>query len=348
MIRSGNHYEYTGCIHIHTTDSDGTKPADEIAAIASSVRLDYIMISDHMTLKARNEGKEGFFDETLVIVGYEHNDQEDCNHYLLFDSEDVLPSHMTPQEYVREGRRQGALGIIAHPDEIRPRFGKYRSFPWLAWDAEGYDGIEIWNQMSEWMERLTSNNQIKMLFSPRRSMHAPTARILEKWDSLNMKRKVAGLAAIDAHAFRYRIGPFRVRIFPYKVQFQSLRTHLLLPEKFARDLNAAKTQVFEAIRDCRLFVSNHRWGDASGFQFLAKKGSHLVISGGSLDSFQNSTIIVRAPSRGVINLICNGEKLAEVNGMFLEYKPLQNGLYRAEVYKKDRGWIFSNHIRIGL
>jgi len=202
--------------------------------------------------------------------------------------------------------------------------------------------------MSEWMEKLTDYNQIKMLFSPRRFMEAPTDRILQKWDELNKMRKVAGIAAVDAHAFLYKAGPFKITIFPYKVQFKSLRTHVLLPEKLSRDLITAKKQFYDAIRDCRLFISNYRWGDASGFKFIARRGAESVISGGSLDSYDDSIIYIKCPDRCDIRLICNGHPLIETNGDYLEYKPEKNGLYRAEAYKKGKGWIFSNHIRIGV
>jgi hypothetical protein len=348
MIRSGDYFEYQGCLHIHTTDSDGTKSLEETVEIARSLKLDFIAIADHMTLKSRQLGKEGFHDEILVLIGYEHNDREDCNHYLLFETEDVLPADMTAREYVAEGKRQGALGIIAHPDEIRPRLGKYPSYPWLAWDAEGFDGIEIWNQMSEWMENLKSYNQIKMLFTPRRFMRAPTDRILRKWDDLNRVRKVAGVAAVDVHGFPYKFGPFRITIFPYKVQMKTLRTHLLLPAELSSNPEKAKGQVYDTIRDCRLFSSNYRWGDASGFQFTARRGAESVISGGRLDSCRDSVLTVKAPESATIRIIKDGQKVIEVEGNFLEFKPDSDGLYRAELYKKDKGWIFSNHIRLGL
>ncbi len=348
MIRNGNYYEYTGCIHIHTTYSDGTKSVEEAAQIASSVNLDYILITDHMTVKARKEGKEGYYDGTLVLIGYEHNDTEDCNHYLLFGTGDVLPSDMRPKEYVAEGKRQGALGIIAHPDEIRPRLGKYPSYPWLAWNAEGFDAIEIWNQMSEWMESLKPYNKIKMVFSPRKFLQSPSKRILGKWDELNKKKKIAAVGAVDVHGFPYRIGPIRITIFPYKVQFQSLRTHLLIPEKLSTDIAVAQKQIYDAIRDARAFVSNCRWGDASGFEFEARRGSDSVVSGGTLESCEGARITVKTPGRGNIRLVMDGLVQAETYGDFLEYVPGQNGLYRVEVFKKHKGWIFSNHIRIGV
>ena len=293
MIKSGKYFEYQGCIHIHTSESDGTKSTDEVTEIASQVGLDFIMISDHMTLDSRQAGKERYYKDTLVLIGYEHNDSEDINHYLLLGTEDVLDDSLTATEYVAEGARQGALGIIAHPDEIRSRQGRYPSYPWLAWDAVGFDAIEIWNQMSEWMENVKLINFARMLFSPRKSLESPTKRILRQWDSLNKEKKIAGLGAIDVHAYPYRLGPLRITIFPYKVQFRSLRTHLLLPEEMSKDVALAQKQIIEAIRDCRVFVSNCRWGDGSGFEFGARRGAEQIICGGSLDSFEDTIIYTR-------------------------------------------------------
>lgn len=348
MIKPVEYHQYKGCIHIHTIDSDGTKSLEEIASIGNAVHLDFLLISDHMTLKSRMAGKEGFYKDTLVLIGYEHNDIEDCNHYLLFESRGVFPADMAPNDYVAEGKKQGALGIIAHPDEVRPRLGKYPSYPWSAWGAQGFEGIEIWNQMSEWMENLKPYNKIKMVFSPRRFMRSPTDRILQKWDELNGERKVAGLGAIDVHGYPYRIGPIRITIFPYKVQFKSLRTHILLSNKLSSNVTMAKTQIYEAIRDCRLFISNYRWGDATGFEFMGWHEDKMVICGGRLDSFENSLLVIKSPGKGDIRIISNGRKVAQSIGTEMEYMPKENGLYRVEIYKGDRGWIYSNHIRIGI
>ncbi|MFH2037732.1 MAG: histidinol-phosphatase [Candidatus Zixiibacteriota bacterium] len=348
MREVNGYFEYQGCIHIHTTASDGAKPLDEVAMIASSAGLDFIMVTDHMTLETRDEKKEGHYNETLVLIGYEHNDLEDCNHYLIFGSDSVFPENMAAGEYVAAAHREGALGIMAHPDEIRPMNSKYRPYPWTDWDVEGFDGLEIWNQMSEWMENLKSYNKLMMLFSPRKSLKAPTDRILTKWDELNLTRKVAGIAAADVHAFPYKIGPFKVVIFPYKVQFKALRLHLLLPEKLSVDLKTAQKQVYEAIRDCRFFNSNYRWGDAAGFQYTARQGGNTAINGGKLDFSDDCQIRIKCPRKGLIRLVGNGQMVAEANGDSLEYAVKRPGVYRVEVHKNKHGWIYSNHIRIGV
>lgn len=348
MRRINGYYEYQGSIHIHTTDSDGARPIEEVAALAEETDLDFILVTDHMTMRSKKAGKQGYYGKTLALIGYEHNDIEDCNHYLLFDIEDVLSADMTAQEYVAAGRKKNALGIIAHPDEVRPRVGKFPSYPWLAWDTDKYDGIEIWNQMSEFMEKLTPYNQLKMLFSPRKFMKSPTDRVLQIWDDVNRIRKVVGVGGVDVHAFPYKVGPIKLTIFPYKVQFKSIRSYVWLPEELSKDVKTAERQIYDAIRDCRVFVSNYRWGDASGFWFEARNGKDGVISGGRLDSYKDAVITAKTPRKGIIRIYADGIKVAETNGDFLQYRPHHNGLYRIEVYRRSKGWIFSNHIRIGL
>jgi hypothetical protein len=346
--KSARWHCYSGVIHVHTTESDGTKTIEEVAAIGQEVGLDFMMFADHMTLSNREQGRERFYGDTLVTVGYEHNDPDDNNHYLIYGSPSVYPSQFSAAQVVAAAGSDRALGIIAHPDEVRDRSGKYPPFPWTDWSVTQFDGIELWNQMSEWMERLKPYNQLLMAFSPRKSMVGPPAETMRRWDEINLRRKCAGVAAVDAHAFPIQVGPFRVEIFPYKVHFRSLRTYVLLPEPLSRDLVTAKGQLFEAIRDCRVFFANLRWGDAGGFLFEASNGQEHAVSGGRLQKHEGAVLDVTTPARARIEIVRNGKPVCRVTHSRLSYRVTEPGLYRVEVRKWNRGWIYSNHIRIGI
>jgi hypothetical protein len=338
-------HEYVGVSHIHTTDSDGSKSVPEIIKIGQKAGLDFLFFSDHMTLKSLDSGLEGWHGKTFVLIGYEIHDTTNKNHYLAFNVKRVLSGELSAQEYVREVKRLGGLGIIAHPDESRvlPQFPPY---PWTAWDAEGFDGIEIWNQMSEWMEGINRLNQLKMFVSPRRYLTSPTPKILKIWDELNKQRKVCGISGVDVHAYPYKLGPFTFLIFPYKVQFQSLRVHLVLNEPLSSDDQIAKRQVIDAVRGCNLFISNHRWGDARGFSFYAESKGHLIRVGDGISSPEETSFFVRAPQKCNIRLLRDGSIIKEEIGDALEYSTDGRGIYRVEAYKGKKGWIFSNHIRL--
>lgn len=339
-------YSYTGAIHIHTTESDGTKPLEDVIAIGQDAGLDFMMFADHMTLSNKERGGEGIYGKTLVVIGYEHNDVADEHHYLLFDSPKVYDENMTAAQYVAAGADDNALGILAHPDEIRDALPDYPPYPWRDWSCDRFNGLEIWNQMSEWTEKLTKYNKLHMVLSPRKSMISPTERILKKWDELNMYRKVAGVAGVDAHAFPVKIGPFKFEVFPYKVHFRSLRTHIILSEPLSEDFETARRQLYQAIFDCRLFFSNMRWGEADKFQFYAQNDSEKVIAGGELSDINNARLVIKLPQKANLRLVHNGEYILNTNCDNLEFKQLQPGIYRVEAWKADRAWIFSNHIRV--
>jgi hypothetical protein len=340
-------FQYTGCVHIHTTESDGTKPLEEVVAFGRAVGLDFMMFTDHMNLNNREAGKEGFYGDTLVTVGYEHNDLDDQHHYLLFDSPRVYPREMTPAQYVAAGAADGALGILAHPDEVRTSMKNHPAYPWKDWSAVGFTGIELWNQMSEWTESLTRFNILAKAFSPRKSIVAPTERIRKKWDELNMTGKCVGLAGVDAHAFAIKVWPFTFEIFPYKVHFKSLRCYILTPEPMSSDAAVARTQLFDAIRDCRLFFANERWGTAEGFSFFAESGTDRVVCGGEMPLSDDLKLTVELPSKATLRLIHDGRQIVETESDRLQFDVSSAGIYRVEAFKGRRGWIFSNHIRVG-
>lgn len=339
-------YHYSGAIHIHTTDSDGTKTLEEVAELGREVGLDFMMFTDHMTMGNRERGGEGFYGDTAVLIGYEHNDLDDWHHYLLFESPGVYPDKMSPAEYVAAGADDGALGILAHPDEIRDRLEEYPPYPWKDWSVDRFDGLELWNQMSEWMEKLTRFNKLAMSLSPRKSMVGPTERLLQKWDELNMSRRVVGVAGVDAHAFPIKVGPFMIEIFPYKVHFKSLRTNLILREPMSKDFEKAKKQIYDAIRECRVYNSNVRWGNADNFQFYAASGKDKAASGEEIELSPDACLHVKLSSKAAIKLIHNGTVMLETISDRLKCRIKSPGLYRVEAHKRKRGWIFSNHIRV--
>lgn len=344
--RVGDWYQYSGAVHIHTTESDGTLPLEQVVEIGQRSGLDFMMFADHMTLSNRERGGEGIYGSTLVVIGYEHNDEADNHHYLLFDSPRVYSARFTAKEYVAAGAADNAIGIMAHPDEIRDIMPEYPPYAWHDWSVEGYTGIELWNQMSEWMERLTPRNKLVMAFSPRKSMIAPTDRILRTWDEISLRRKCVGIVGVDAHAFPIKVGPLKVEIFPYKVHFKCLRTHIILPEPMAPDLPTARKQLYDALRDCRVFGSNMRWGSADDFEFFADNGSERVPSGGTLALTSNTRLIVHTPHRATLRVIGNGQMVCEKHASALDYHIERPGIYRVEAWRGRRGWIFSNHIRI--
>lgn len=348
-------FEYIGALHIHSVFSDGSGDAREIAAIANESGLDFILLTDHNTLRALKEGCEGFYGKTLLLVGCEINDKQNQNHYIACGIDETFSTRLPAKEYVKLIKDAGGIGFLAHPHEKRSSMEQHPPYPWTEWDTEDFTGIEIWNHMSEWMENLTEQNKYQSFMHPLKTITAPNPETVEVWDKLNIKRKVVGIGGIDAHAHKVNLlGFFEVEVFPYKVLFKSIRTHILTSEKIEisdnpQKIAAAKRIVYHALAEGRCFVSNYYHSDATGFRFFAEDGNRIYQMGDKVDFSKNIKLRVLLPGNsGLIKLIRNGKLYDSVENFDAEFIIKQKGVYRVEVYIDNKAWIFSNHIRIGI
>ena len=347
--------EYVGVAHIHSLFSDGTGEIPEIAKYAEESGLDFLMITDHNTLRGLNEGYEKWYGKTLCLVGCEINDRENKNHYLAFGIEEAYSTRLSAKEYVKKVKEAGGIGFLAHPHEKRNHMKEHPPYPWVDWSITDFDGIEIWNHMSEWMENLTEQNKYTSFLHPLRSIVAPPDETLKLWDELNLKRKVVGFGGVDAHAHKQNLfGFFEVKIFPYKVLFKSIHNHILLDEELTRGnakhkLAKTKTAIYEALSYGRSFIANDYHADSKGFQFYAKSGRKKYYMGDSLDFSENVTLRINVPAQNSeVRIIHNGNQVAVFESHKVEYPVLEPGVYRVEVFYFNKAWIYSNHIRIGI
>ncbi len=344
--------ELTGVIHIHSSYSDGSKPVDEIAADASETGLDFIILTDHNTLKPKRDGFERFHQDVAVLIGYEINDKEDKNHYLALDIDKEVKHYGDPEKYINEVNNSGGFGIIAHPDEKEPTWKKLESYPWTRWDLSGYKLIEIWNQLSEWKEKLTRLNCVHHVLHPRKRLKGPLPETLQRWDSLNTDNKIFAIGGSDAHAIKYRfLKLFTITIYPYKVHFKSVRTHVLVPEnnipKNNEGFDYYKNNIYNALKNGLCYISNYKMGDARGFRFYANQnqkifnmGSDIKLSDGKIN------LKVDSPLSGHIKLIHNSKTIFTNNGRNLDFPLNEPGVYRVEIDREEIPWIFTNPVWI--
>lgn len=359
-------FEYSGVIHVHSTFSDGTGSVSEIMRYANEANLDYVILTDHNTLLAKDKGFEKFFDNTILIVGYEVNDIDNKNHYLVIGLDElvgtyrVLPNgelgnNLPAREYVKLVKEKGGVGFIAHPFEKRNLFPEHPAYPWLDWECDGYDGIEIWNHMSEWVEGLNEKNKIQRFLHPLKSITAPNSQAVNKWDELNAKRRVVAIGSIDAHAHKQTFMGFPVfEVFPYKVLFRSIRTNVLLDEKIVKGdgirFSYYKKLIINALQQGRSYLTNYYYGDARGFRFFAEYDDRLYNIGDDIVIYTGSSkkivFNIFLPKTAHIILRRNGEIYAEFEGIGNVVDTKEDGNYRVECWIGDKAWIFSNHIRV--
>lgn len=342
-------HEAVGAVHLHSDFSDGSLPIPEIAEIASKKSLDFLMFSDHHTLEPKRRGMEGWYGRILVLIGYEINDSEERNHYLAFRLDEEVGEGLEAAEYVRRVKEAGGFGVIAHPAEKRDFSDAYPPYPWTAWHATGFDGIEIWNHMSEWVEGVTRRNFYWRVIHPLSSIRYPAWETLERWDSLNRKRRVVGLGGIDVHGHRIRIlGCIPKEIYPYKVQLRSILTHAFL-EKPIREwegspFEEAQEELFRALLAGRCCVVNHRMGDGRGFRFWVEQGGTERFMGSRIRVKKACRFRVRSPLEGDVRLLRDGKMIHRSVSEGLEYTTELPGVYRVEIFRKRRGWVYSNPI----
>lgn len=346
--------ELCGCIHLHTTFSDGGCGCGAVIDAAGSAGLDYVCVTDHNTLEARAAGFEGRSGNgVFVLVGYEHNDADNRNHYLAFGTDKTAAGLTDPQEYVNAVKNMGGIGFLAHPAEKRAHIANLPPYPWTRWDAEGFDGIEIWNQISDWMERLRGWHSLTRLISPNKKLGDAPPELLERWDAINRSRFASAIGGVDAHTRKFKIGPFRCVVFPIETELRGVRTHLFVDESEWSDAAKQGGALISAMRDGRGFVSNFSRGDARGSRILLtdKDGAARYPGRREQDDRQPPSFPMKLKAelthQAKIVLIRNGQTVQSVKAKSAEWDIEETGVYRVEAYRNSGAWIYSNPFPVG-
>lgn len=129
---------YRGELHCHSVHSDGDSDPQELVALAESLGLDFLAITDHNNithLAALNE-----IDSRLMLIpGYEVTTYK--GHWNIWggagwiDFRILSPERMS--EAVQAARSAGYLVSCNHPRPYGP--------PWEYEQVEGYQCVEVWN-----------------------------------------------------------------------------------------------------------------------------------------------------------------------------------------------------------
>ncbi|NLG52235.1 MAG: CehA/McbA family metallohydrolase [Chloroflexi bacterium] len=344
-------YERVGNIHIHTLFSDGTASPTDVAAIAERVGLDYILITDHIAYPREFQGWHG---HTLVLIGEEVHAPASphLNHFLAFNAgEDVARYGDQPQRLIDAVRARGGLGFIAHPYERSGAFVSEPEINWVAWDADGYTGLEIWNYMSEFKAHVTTlPRALLYAFFPQLAITGPFPETLAKWDQLQHTRRIVGIGGSDAHATIYHLGPLARRVFSYQHLFRSVNTHLLVSSPWTGDASQDAQLVYQALAAGRAFVAYGGLAPARGFSFTAECDGATYTMGDEFSIHSEAIFRARVPARAHLRLIHNGACVAEATGTELIHRSSAPGFYRIEALRhyafRERGWVYSNPIYV--
>jgi hypothetical protein len=349
-----NLFEYVGNPHIHTRYSDGESLHAEIAQAAAKAELDFAIITDHNVWV---DGLEGYYNKVLLLVGEEVHDvrrQPQANHLLVYNAESELILHASdPQMLIDEVKQQGGFCYLAHPYEYgSSAAADLDPIPWEDWDVTGYNGLEIWNYMSEF-KALARNKLAGVYYAhfPALGIRGPFRATLRHWDELlSQGKRVAAIGASDAHGETYSLGPLRRVVFPYEYLFRCVNTHILIEHPLNGLLEHDKALVYEALRAGHTWVGYDLPASTAGFRFQARSGANRALMGDELVRAGAAIFEVNVPRNADIRLLCSGQVVARAGGRSLQHTTADSGVYRVEVYCRylwsRRGWIFSSPIYV--
>ncbi len=334
-------FDYRGAIHIHTKHSDGTGSLKRIVKAGVKSFLDFMIISDHDTLYLKEHGGEGWYEnQLLVLVGEEASFGNE--HVLAMKINRALEKDLPPEKGLSEIKRQGGLAFVVHPH------GKYqisllrREYSWRHWHLNSCSGIEIWSYMFDWISRVAFLKLPFYFFFPDKAIRGPFPETLNQWDALTRKRRVPGIGGLDVHAR----GIWPVVVFSYRKSFRTVLTHVILEQPFSKDLARDSELVYTALAEGHAYVAYEKVGDPRGFRFTLTGPLNFAIMGDEVIFDPEDTLTVEVPEKAQIRILQNGkpQMVGLSNGLSMQVR--EPGVYRVDVYKNGRPWIFSNPIYV--
>ncbi len=350
--------EFVGVSHVHSFlggHSAGT--FQEIVAAAKSNQLDFVLMTEHPAAEFSSAAMtlQGEHDSVLFVNGNEVS-SSNGDRILLFPGDERAHSDqgLTVNEIL--SRRTSALAIVAYPDEFK------------SWEANGYQGIEIYNVYTNarqinplimFFDGLWSYRSYPdLLFA--RFYERPDAG-LHRWDEETARRgrRLVATSGNDAHAnigfsLQDRSGNtlLGMKLDPYERSFRLVRLHVLLPSALNQPLT--QESVLAALKNGNCFIGYDVFGDTTGFRFSATDANEQRLMGDEITLENEVKLEVKLPVAGRIKLLKNGTVVRdEHNAERLELYVRERGVYRVEVYLSQlpepaglQPWIIPNPIYV--
>ncbi len=338
------YHQAVGALHMHTHHSDGSGSVADLVRAAKQCGLDWIWITDHDTMGARPQ--QGIQDGVVTLVGYEIT--PDRNHYLVGNVGELVSRDLPPAEFVRAVHERGGVGIVAHPDE-RATNEYTEPYRWDDWDIRGFDGIELWNYMSDWIEHYTPRSKYLNVLFPTLALKGPTPDTLRWWDELQVEgARPTGVFGVDAHATKVRRLGIEFEVYSYAHCFARLVNFLQLDEPLSDRFERAEEQIWDAIRRGRVIMANQGQGSAAGSTFLARAPGRdeTVTCGDEIALGDGLTLEFSCPQPAELRLIHNGSPVARsAKSQKLRFDCHEPGHYRVEAWRRGP-WVMTNPIHV--
>lgn len=360
MIGSGPlaRYDYAGLVHLHTDYSDdATGTYESLAAAASDQGIRFLVVTDHNTLKAIDDGQPGWRNGVLMMTGVESSRPE--GHLLALGVRTTAENADTPTDvFLTDIGRQGGQTLLAHPTHRR----------W-AWEGPLDDrvmGLEILDLADQFYAAPTGAKVAAVAALPFRTMDAyleldgrPDAA-LRMWDEIGARRRFVGVYAPDLHQALELSDTLKIPFPPAADIMRIARNHIISAAPFTGRADHDEGLIRDAFAQGRLFVSLDVLGDGTGFMFSTDGPSDTIWMGEEVRAGQMRTYRVDLPEAAgrlgaTTRLYRDGVLVAESRpgDRTLSFASADAGVYRVEVVttradlsgrKREIVWIYSNPI----
>lgn len=259
---AGGHYDYAGLIHVHTTYSDdATGTYEDLARVAGGQGIRFVVVTDHETLKAIGDGKQGWRNGVLMLTGVENARPE--GHLLGMGISNAPNRREVPTTaYLQAVKAQDGLSILAHP--------AHRKWAWEGPVDERIDGIEILDLADQFYAAPLEAKLAAVAMLPVNRMAGylelgtkaePALRI---WDRITQQRRFVGLYAADLHQAIELWGEEKMVFPPAEDVMRIARNHIVSAKPFSGEFTADADLVYGAIRAGHLYVAVDVLGDSTG------------------------------------------------------------------------------------
>lgn len=358
---------YRGILHAHSYwshDSEGT--LNDIIPAAKYAGIDFIFLTDHPrgNIDTLPRGYKGYYEGVLIEPGSEKQG------FLTWPlNSTIIDWNIDKDTVVKNIVSKGGIIFYAHSEEPRN------------WANQYYQGMEIYNIHTDTKDETLLPHIINLVVNGSkyrhwalREMFDEQTSILALWDSLNIKRKIVGFSAVDAHEnqnirARYLkngriewLGTnanvidtmevkfwnrwlfqkpdengwvFKWMIDSYKTSFNHITNYLLAD-------TLSTTSLADHLKKGHLYTAFKSLGDAKGFLYYSMNDRDSIsgILGDSIKIDQVKTLNAVSPLPGQFRLIHNGKTVnvsSDNNYQYSWSEPIRKGAYRIEMHIKLNG-----------
>ena len=354
-----------GAMHVHTLNSDGTGTPGQVAQAAARAGLDFVVLADHGD-GTRTPTPPRYVDDVLLVDGVEISTTG--GHYLALGlGQSPYRLAGEPRDVIEDVARLGGFGIAAHPDSPKGELS------WREWQAP-FEGLEWLNADSAWRDETRDilARAIVTYWWRRPEVIASLldrpVTTLARWDALNRRRAVIGIAGHDAHArmgsrgdWEPGDGGYRLHMPSYTSTFRAFSSLVALAEPLSRrDAGRDAVALLGAIRAGRVTTVIDAVAGPARVGFSATHSGGITPMGGEVgpgvDAVLTATI-APAGSGAEIQLLKDGLVVEKSSADSISVAhAAQSGpaVYRVEVaWPGAPGspavpWIVGNPIRVGF